>query len=119
MSRPDMRFVAVKSADQQAVLMLHKTRELMIKQRTMAVNALRGHLSEFGLIAARGIHRIKDLLALAERDERLPEDAREATAMLAAEPRGSTQGSTDWRRRSPEPRARRSAISTKSRPSGR
>jgi transposase len=88
MSRPDMRFVAVKSADQQAVLMLHKTRALMIKQRTMAVNALRGHLSEFGLIAARGIHRIKDLLALAERDERLPEAAREATAMLAAEIQG-------------------------------
>ena len=88
MSRPDMRFVPVKSADQQAVLMLHKTRALMIKQRTMAVNALRGHLSEFGLIAARGIHRIKDLLALAETDERLPEAAREATAMLAAEIQG-------------------------------
>jgi transposase len=86
MSRPDMRFVPVKSADQQAVLMLHKTRALMIKQRTMAVNALRGHLSEFGLIAARGIHRIKDLLA--ETDERLPEAAREATAMLAAEIQG-------------------------------
>ena len=44
--------------------MPHKTRALVIKQRTMAVNALRGHLSEFSLIAARGIHRIKDLLAL-------------------------------------------------------
>jgi len=43
MSRPDMRFVPIKSADQQAVLMLHKTRELLVKQRTMAVNALRGH----------------------------------------------------------------------------
>src|ERR1700683_905205 len=73
MSRPDMRFVPVKSAEQQAVLMLHKTRALMVKQRTMAVNALRGHLSEFGLIAAKGIHRIKDLLALAEADETLPE----------------------------------------------
>src|SRR5260221_9206077 len=80
MSRPDMRFVPVKSADQQAVLMVHKTRAQMVKQRTMAVNALRGHLSEFGLIAAKGIHRIKDLLALAEADERLPEAAREATA---------------------------------------
>ncbi len=44
MSRPDMRFVPIKSADQQAVLMLHKTRELLVKQRTMTVNALRGHL---------------------------------------------------------------------------
>ena len=72
MSRPDMRFVPVKSADQQGVLMLHKTRALMVKQRTMAVNALRGHLSEFGLIAAKGIHRIKDLIALAEGEDRLP-----------------------------------------------
>ena len=88
MSRPEMRFVPVKSADQQAVLMLHKTRELMVKQRTMAVNALRGHLSEFGLIAAKGIHRIKDLFALAEADESLPAPAREATTILAAEIRG-------------------------------
>jgi len=88
MSRPDMRFVPVKSADQQAVLMLHKTRELMVKQRTMSVNALRGHLSEFGLVAAKGIHRIKDLLALVEADERLPKAAREATMTLAAEIQG-------------------------------
>lgn len=88
MSRPDMRFVPVKSADQQGVLMLHKTRALMVKQRTMAVNALRGHLSEFGLIAAKGIHRIKDLIALAEGEDRLPEAAREATTILAAEIQG-------------------------------
>lgn len=85
MSRPDMRYVPVKSADQQSVLMLHKTRELLVKQRTMAVNALRGHLSEFGLVAAKGVHRVKDLLALAEADERLPEAARAATAILAVE----------------------------------
>ena len=88
MSRPDMRFVPVKSADQQAVLMVHKTRALMVKQRTMAVNALRGHLSEFGLIAAKGIHRIKDLIALAEADARLPEAAREATTIWAAAVQG-------------------------------
>ena len=75
MSRPDMRFVPIKSADQQAVLMLHKTRELLVKQRTMTVNALRGHLSEFGLIAPKGIHRVKELLALAQADETLPEEA--------------------------------------------
>ena len=55
MSRPNMRFVPVKSAEQQAVLMLHKTRDLLVKQRTMAVNALRGHLAEFGVVAAKGI----------------------------------------------------------------
>jgi hypothetical protein len=54
MSRPNMRFVAVKSEDQQATLMAHKTRELLIKQRTMSVNASRGHLAEFGVIAAKG-----------------------------------------------------------------
>ena len=84
MSRPDMRFVPIKSADQQAVLMLHKTRELLVKQRTMTVNALRGHLSEFGLISPKGIHRVKELLALAQADETLPEEAKQATAMLAS-----------------------------------
>ena len=79
-----MRFVPIKSADQQAVLMLHKTRDLLVKQRTMTVNALRGHLSEFGLIAPKGIQRVKELLALAQADETLPEEARQAAAMLAA-----------------------------------
>ena len=54
MSRPDMRFVPIKSADQQAVLMLHKTRELLVKQRTMTVNALRGHLLGVRLDRAQG-----------------------------------------------------------------
>ena len=62
MSRPDMRFVPVKSAEQQATLMLHKTRELLVKQRTMSVNALRGHLSEFGMVVAKGIGRVDELL---------------------------------------------------------
>jgi len=84
MSRADMRFVAVKSADQQAVLMLHKARDLLVKQRTMSVNALRGHLSEFGLIAAKGIHRVKDLLAQAFADPDLPEQARQAVQILAS-----------------------------------
>lgn len=55
-SRPTMRFVAVKSTEQQAVLMLHRTRDLFIRQRTMLVNALRGHLAEFGATAAQGIY---------------------------------------------------------------
>jgi transposase len=66
MSRPGMRFVPIKSAEQQAMLMLHKTRELLVKQRTMSVNALRGHLSEFGIVAAKGIGRVDELLDLAE-----------------------------------------------------
>jgi len=83
MSRPDMRFVAIKSADQQAVLMLHKTRDLLVKQRTMGVNALRGHLQEFGLIAAKGIHRVEDLIALARTDAGLPQEAKQAVEILA------------------------------------
>jgi hypothetical protein len=53
-TRPTMRFVAVKSMDQQAVLMLHKVRDLLVRQRTMLINALRGHLAEFGVVTARG-----------------------------------------------------------------
>jgi transposase len=83
MSRPDMRFVPVKSPAQQATLMLHKTRDLMVKQRTMNVNALRGHLAEFGLIAAKGVHRLEELLALARAEGALPEEAQAAMEMLA------------------------------------
>jgi transposase len=83
MSRPDMRFVPIKSADQQAVLMLHKTRELLVKQRTMAVNALRGHLAEFGIVAAKGIGRVDELLALAKADAALPHIAGAAVACMA------------------------------------
>ena len=86
MSRPDMRFVPIKSADQQAVLMLHKTRELLVKQRTMTVNALRGHLSEFGLIAPKGIHRVKELLALALADETLPRTGQASLGDAGLEP---------------------------------
>jgi transposase len=53
-TRPTMRFVAVKSEDQQAVLMLHKARELLVRQRTMLTNALRPHLAELGIVAAQG-----------------------------------------------------------------
>ena len=88
MSRPGMRFVPAKSADQQAMLMVHKTRDLLIKQRTMSVNALRGHLSEFGLVAAKGIHRVKALIVLAQAQDRLPEPARQATGILATEIKG-------------------------------
>ena len=101
MSRPDMRFVPVKSADQQAVLMLHKTRALMVKQRTMAVNALRGHLSEFGLMAAKGIRRIKDLLALAEGRNVFQRPPVKRRRYWPPKSRGSTRRSRRWRRRSP------------------
>src|SRR4051794_38240052 len=54
-TRPSMRFVPIKSADQQALLMLHRTRDLLIRQRTQLINALRAHLAEFGLVAETGL----------------------------------------------------------------
>ena len=82
MSRPEMRFVPVKSEEQQATLMLHKTRELLIKQRTMGINSLRGHLSEFGIVAAKGLGRVDELLEKAESDATLPEIAKAALTIL-------------------------------------
>src|ERR1700712_2829481 len=58
-----MRFVAVKTRDQQAVLMLHKVRDLLVRQRTMLINALRGHLAEFGIVAAQGAAGVKSAIA--------------------------------------------------------
>jgi transposase len=60
-TRPTMRFVAVKSEGQQAVLMLHKTRELLVRQRTMQTNALRAHLAELGIVAAQGVEGLSSL----------------------------------------------------------
>jgi transposase len=58
MSRPGMRFIPVKTEEQQATLMMHKTRELLVKQQTMTINALRSHLAEFGLVVAKGAGRV-------------------------------------------------------------
>ena len=55
LSRPNMRFVPVKSADQQAVLMLHRTRALLIRQQTMLANAFRAHLAEFRIVVAQAM----------------------------------------------------------------
>ena len=53
-TRPNMRFVPIKNTEQQSVLMLHRSRDLLIRQRTMLLNAIRGHLAEFGIITAQG-----------------------------------------------------------------
>ena len=63
-SRPSMRFVPLKSTEQQSALMLHRSRDLLVRQRTMLVNAVRGHFAEFGIIAPQGIRRIGELAAL-------------------------------------------------------
>jgi len=84
-TRPTMRFVAVKGREQQGVLMLHRTRELLVRQRTMLVNAIRAHMSEFGIVAPVGIPRVKELLAvIADADDaRLPPIARACLEGLA------------------------------------
>ena len=58
-TRPTMRFAPAKSAEQQSVLMLHRARELLVRQRTMVINALRGHCAELGLIVAQGASRVE------------------------------------------------------------
>jgi transposase len=60
--RPTMRFVQVKSAEQQGRLMLHRTRDLLMRQRTQLINALRAHLAELGIVAAQGNAGLKELL---------------------------------------------------------
>ena len=64
-SRPTMSFVAVKTKEQQARGMLFRTRDLLVRQRTQTINALRGHLAEFGVVAPKGpvhIHRLASAL---------------------------------------------------------
>jgi transposase len=61
-SRPNMRFVPVKSADPQTVLMLHRTRALLIRQQTMLANAFRAHLAELGIVVAQGIRHVRALI---------------------------------------------------------
>ena len=61
-SRPTMRFVPIKSAERQGVLVLHRTRELLVRQRTKLINAIRGHCAEFGLVAPQGPRRVVELL---------------------------------------------------------
>ncbi len=68
-TRPTMRFVAIKTPDQQSVLMLHRTRHLFVRQRTMLINALRAHLAEFGIVAGVGRNGVEKLVNIIEDDE--------------------------------------------------
>src|SRR5438552_1484607 len=85
--RPTMRFVEIKSAEQQGRLMQHRTRDLLLRQRTQTTNALRAHLAELGIVAAQGREGLKQLLTVIadEKDERLPPDARASLIVLAAQ----------------------------------
>ena len=85
MSRPTMRFVPEKTAEQQAALMLAGMRERLIARRTQLSNAIRGYAAEFGLVAAKGLDKIEPLLARIAGDENLPALARELFAMHRTE----------------------------------
>ena len=78
-----MRFVAIKTEAQQAALMLHKSRALLVRQQTMLVNAMRAHMAELGLIAPQGRARINNLIAVIEDDE---EDSIPVLAKAALKP---------------------------------
>jgi transposase len=85
MSRPTMRFVPVKTAEQQAALMLVGTRESLIRRRTQLSNTIRGYAAEFGLVAAKGLDKIEPLLARVAKDEALPALAKEMFATHGTE----------------------------------
>jgi transposase len=82
-TRPTMRFVEIKTPDQQALLMLHRTRRLLIRQRIALVNAIRAHLAEFGIVAGGGRNGVNRLLKLIEADDdRIPAPARDCLLAL-------------------------------------
>jgi transposase len=85
--RPTMRFVDVKTPAQQGILVLHRARLLMIRQRTQLSNAIRGHMAEFGLAAAIGRNGLECLIRVIDDidDCRLPTDARLCLSMLTAQ----------------------------------
>ena len=96
MSRPTMRFVPVKTAEQQAALTMLGVRDLLVKQRTMLINAIRGHAAEFGVTTAKslpsrkrgGPKQIAELLARLASDEDVPGLAREMIGVLASQLNG-------------------------------
>ena len=86
-TRPTMRFVPVKSPEQQGVTVLHRTRLVMTRQRTQLSNAIRGHMAEFGLAAAIGREGLAKLIAVIAvivdaTDDRVPQEARVCLNML-------------------------------------
>ena len=84
-SRPTMRFIPIKTAECQAALMVLKSRDLLVRQRTQAINAVRGHLAKLGMVAGKGLAKVGMLIAIVrdENDQRLPAAARTALKLLA------------------------------------
>jgi transposase len=86
-TRPNMRFVATKTEEQQSCLTLHRTRHLFIRQQTSVINVIRALLAEFGIVAPVGRNGVEQLLAVAADagDQRLPEVARACVIALGAQ----------------------------------
>ena len=86
-TRPNMRFVATKTPEQQSCLTLNRTRHLFIRQQTSVINAIRAHMAEFGVVAPVGRQGVEQLLGVAAdaNDRRLPEVARASVAALGAQ----------------------------------
>jgi transposase len=85
-SRPSMRFVPIKSKDQQSILMLHRTRRLLVGQRTRLINAIRSHLAEFGLVAGvgrRGVEALLQVISQESEQSPLPAQARVCLTLMA------------------------------------
>jgi len=78
-TRPSMRFVAIKSEACSSVLVLHRTRDFLVRQRTQIGNAIRAHMAEFGVIAAKGAQNVE---RLSEQLDQLPEAARMPVSLL-------------------------------------
>jgi len=109
MSRPGMRFVPVKSAEQQGALMLLKVRDLLVKQRTMLINAMRGHAAEFGVVTAKGPVKLSELVQRVHAAEAgVPGLAREILKVMSrqlgaleAELRGLEARLMEWHKADP------------------
>ena len=95
-TRPNMRFVPIKTEDQQSALMLHKARELLVRQHNMLVNALRAHMAELGMIAPQGRGKIMDLVTVIEdgEDESIPILAKAALRPLVAQLRATEKATS-------------------------
>jgi transposase len=89
-TRPTMRFVGVKTVEQQSIMMLHRVRLILMRQRTQLSNALRSHLAEFGIVSPIGREGLDRLLTIvADTDDgRVPAEARASLAMLAVQLEG-------------------------------
>jgi transposase len=86
--RPGMRFVPVKSLEQQAAMALHRVRDHLVRQRTGTINALRGHLAEYGIVAAAlrgGLNQLFLIVEAEDEDEHLPHSVKQLLRMLVAE----------------------------------